>query len=226
MIWFYRYKRGLIIKKDIMIWLSKLLNPFYLWFIIIKYILFFIILLFIGIMPIVFLGNLWPIIEPDYIYLVSNFEAVSFTLKIITIYIIILTIYSILYYILRKDINKIINNKIDNLFNIKSLKNKNDYEKKIELLDNNINEGWNIIMEIYDKIESYKLNEKDEKEIREIIDKWDKELNDLILEKKEIKHNIFILNLSDLLKYKIIYYFIFLYIITFIVDNFILLIFK
>lgn len=118
---------------------------------IVKYIFLISLFSLLFILPIALLKDLWPILEPNYIYWKSNFDiAISFLWKITIIYLIILAIYSILY---------------------------QKYIKKYMMIK---------INRIIDKIWKYEL------------------LNNF--------------------KNSIIYYFIFLYIITFIVNNILLLI--
>lgn len=133
------------------------------------------------------LWNLWPIIEPNYVYWVVSNLAISYLLKLISIYFLIIIIYTALYFIyFKKIIKKYIFDR------------KDEYEEKLSILNKKINE----------------LSENIEKQ-KEQLEK----------EEKDLKHKIFVLNLWVFLKNKNIYYFIWLYLITFIIDRFILLIF-
>ncbi len=138
------------------------------------------------------LSNLWPIIEPNYVYWVVSNLAITYLLKLISIYFLIIIIYTALYFIyFKKIIEKYIFDK------------KDEYEEKLSILNKEINE-----------ISENEANEKIEEQKEQLEN-----------EKKDLKHKIFILNLWVFLKNKNIYYFIWLYLITFLIDRFILLIF-
>jgi len=133
------------------------------------------------------LSNLWPIIEPNYVYWVVSNLAITFLLKITIIYFLIIIIYTALYFIyFKKIIKKYIFDK------------KDEYDKKLSILNKEINETTENIEEQKEQLEK---------------------------EEKDLKDKIFILKLWVFLKNKNIYYFIWLYLMTFLIDRFILLIF-
>ena len=137
----------------------------------------------IFLLPLIFFGDLWPILEPNYIYWIDNKEAVSFLLKSTSIYLIIIIIYSIILFIFRKKINRTINNIINYLINIKEPNNK--IELKSEIKKDN-----------------------------------------LFLQITKFIYNFLKLKIYNLLRYKKIYYFIWLYFTTFIVCKILLITFS
>lgn len=133
------------------------------------------------------LWNLWPIIEPNYVYWVVSNLAITYLFKLISIYFLIIIIYTALYFIyFKKIIKKYIFDR------------KDEYEEKLSILNKRINELSENIEEQKEQLEK---------------------------EEKDLKYKIFVLNLWVFLKNKNIYYFIWLYLMTFLIDRLILLIF-